>query len=71
MPYIRTSEKTVYYKTDEPRELRHPDEYGSSAYSKLDSKEYQKYEEAQAKISDMIEKFCAKHGFNFTWAASW
>tara|TARA_B110000285_G_scaffold211699_1_gene254613 strand:- start:3473 stop:4369 length:897 start_codon:yes stop_codon:yes gene_type:complete len=70
-PFIETSKKTVYYKTDEPREIRHPDEYGERAERLMSTKEYDKYEKAQAKISDMIEKFCAKHGFQFTWAASW
>ena len=71
MPYIRSAEKRVYYKTDEPRELRHPDEYGDSAYDVLDGKDYTKYENAQAKISDIIEAFCKKHGYEFVWAASW
>ena len=71
MPYIRTAEKKVYYKTDEPRELRHPDEYGESAYNIIDGRDYAKYEAAQAKVSDMIEKFCKKHNFEFVWAASW
>ena len=71
MPYIRTAEKKVYYKTDEPRELRHPDEYGQSAYDIIDGRDYAKYEAAQAKVSDMIEKFCKKHNFEFVWAASW
>ena len=71
MPYIRTAEKKVYYKTDEPRELRHPDEYGQSAYDIIDGRDYAKYEAAQAKVSDMIEKFCKKHNFRFVWAASW
>lgn len=71
MPYIDVDKKQVYYKTEEPRELRHPDEYGDSAYKKLSSKEYQNYEKAQAKISDLIENFCSKHGFEFVWAAAW
>ena len=71
MPYIRSAEKRVYYKTDEPRELRHPDEYGDRAYDVLDGKDYTKYENAQAKISDIIEAFCKKHGYEFVWAASW
>ena len=71
MPYIRSAEKRVYYKTDEPRELRHPDEYGDRAYDVLDGKDYTKYENAQAKISDTIEAFCKKHGYEFVWAASW
>ena len=71
MPYIRTAEKKVYYKTDEPRELRHPDEYGQSAYDIIDGRDYAKYEAAQAKISDIIEKFCKKHNFEFVWAANW
>ena len=71
LPYIRTAEKKVYYKTDEPRELRHPDEYGERAYDIIDGKDYAKYEAAQAKISDIIEKFCKKHKFEFVWAASW
>ena len=71
MPYIRSAEKRIYYKTDEPRELRHPDEYGDSAYDVLDGKDYTKYENAQAKISDLIEAFCKKHGYEFVWAASW
>lgn len=71
MPYIRSAEKRVYYKTDEPRELRHPDEYGERADKILNSKEYTKYENAQAKISDLIEPFCKKHGYEFVWAADW
>jgi len=71
MPYIRSAEKRVYYKTDEPRELRHPDEYGDRAYDIIDGKDYAKYEAAQAKISDLIEAFCKKHGYEFVWAASW
>jgi hypothetical protein len=71
MPYIRSAEKRVYYKTDEPRELRHPDEYGERAYDVLDGKDYTKYENAQSKISDIIEAFCKKHGYEFVWAASW
>mgnify|MGYP001278918609 FL=1 len=71
MPYIRSAEKRVYYKTDEPRELRHPDEYGDRAYDIIDGKDYAKYEAAQAKISDMIEAFCKKQGYEFVWAASW
>jgi hypothetical protein len=70
-PRLKVADKKVYYKTDEPRELRHPDEYGDYADEMLNSKEYAKYENAQAKISDIIEKFCAKHGFEFVWAASW
>ncbi|MDA8988644.1 hypothetical protein N9F93_00050 [bacterium] len=71
MPYIRSAEKRVYYKTDEPRELRHPDEYGDYADKILSSKEYIKYENAQAKISNIIDPFCKKHGYQFVWAASW
>ena len=71
MPYIRSAEKRVYYNTDEPRELMHPDEYGERAYNILDGKDYIKYEKAQAKISDLIEPFCKKHGYEFVWAASW
>ena len=71
MPYLRSAEKRVYYKTDEPRELRHPDEYGERAYDVLDGKDYTKYENAQSKISDLIEAFCKKHGYEFVWAASW
>jgi hypothetical protein len=70
-PRLKVADKKVYYKTDEPRELRHPDEYGDYADEMLNSKEYAKYENAQAKISDIIEKFCAKHGFEFVWAANW
>ena len=70
-PYIRSAEKRVYYKTDEPRELRHPDEYGDYADKILSSKEYAKYEKAQAKISDIIEAFCKKYGYEFVWAADW
>ena len=70
-PYIETSTKTVYYKTDEPRELRHPDEYGERADKIMSSKEYGNYEKAQTNISDLIYAFCKKHGFEFVWAASW
>ena len=71
MPKLSIGDQAVYYKTDEPRELRHPDEYGDSADRMLSSKEYVKYENAQAKISDLIEPFCQKHGFEFVWAAAW
>jgi hypothetical protein len=37
----------------------------------LGMKEYDKYEKAQAKISDLIEPFCKKFGLEFVWAASW
>tara|TARA_B100001057_G_scaffold337901_1_gene338675 strand:- start:1017 stop:1883 length:867 start_codon:yes stop_codon:yes gene_type:complete len=70
-PRLSVADKAVYYKTDEPRELRHPDEYGDSADRMLNSKEYTKYENAQAKISDLIEPFCKKFGLEFVWAASW
>jgi len=70
-PRLKVADKAVYYKTDEPRELRHPDEYGDSADRMLNSKEYDKYEKAQAKISDLIEPFCKKFGLEFVWAASW
>ena len=70
-PRLDMGKKAVFYKTDEPRELRHPDEYGDSADRMMSSKEYTKYEAAQAKISDLIEPFCKKHGFEFVWAASW
>ena len=70
-PRLSIADKTVYYKTDEPRELRHPDEYGDSADRMLGMKEYDKYEKAQAKISDLIEPFCKKFGLEFVWAASW
>ena len=68
-PRLSIADKAVYYKTDEPREFRHPDEYGE--VPELDTKEYTKYENAQAKISDLIEPFCKKHGYEFVWAASW
>ena len=70
-PRLSIGDKAVYYKTDEPRELRHPDEYGDSADRMMSSKDYTKYENAQAKISDLLEPFCKKHGFEFVWAASW
>ena len=70
-PRLSIADKTVYYKTDEPRELRHPDEYGDSADRMMSTKEYTKYENAQAKISDLIEPFCKKFGLEFVWAASW
>jgi hypothetical protein len=70
-PRLNVGDKAVYYKTDEPRELRHPDEYGDSADRMLGMKEYDKYEKAQAKISDLIEPFCKKFGLEFVWAASW
>ena len=70
-PRLSIADKTVYYKTDEPRELRHPDEYGDSADRMMSMKEYTKYENAQAKISDLIEPFCKKFGLEFVWAASW
>lgn len=70
-PRLNIGDKAVYYKTDEPRELRHPDEYGDSADRMMSSKEYTKYENAQAKISDLIEPFCKKFGLEFVWAASW
>ena len=70
-PRLSIADKTVYYKTKEPRELRHPDEYGDYAYEMLDSKEYAKYEKSQAEIADLIESFCQKFGLDFVWAGSW
>lgn len=68
-PKLKLGEKEVFYKTDEPRELRHPDEYGERAYAAMDSKEYAKYEKAQSKLSDILQKFCDKHGLEFAWHA--
>lgn len=69
MPRFNEDKKTVYFKHDEPRELRHPDEYGE--VPELETKEYDKYEKHIAKMTDMIEKFCNKFGVEFVWAASW
>ena len=69
MPRFEEDKKTVYFKHDEPRELRHPDEYGE--VPELETKEYDKYEKHISKMTDMIEKFCSKFGIEFVWAASW
>tara|TARA_B000000557_G_C20667641_1_gene397467 strand:+ start:171 stop:575 length:405 start_codon:yes stop_codon:yes gene_type:complete len=70
-PRLSIADKTVYYKTKEPRELRHPDEYGDYAYEMLDSKEYKNYKKSQNEIADLIESFCQKFGLDFVWAGSW
>jgi len=69
MPRYDEGKKVVYFKHDEPREFRHPDEYGE--VPEMDTKEYAKYENHIAKMTDMIEKFCTKFGVEFVWAAAW
>ena len=68
-PRLKVNDKVVRYFTNEPRDLRHPDEYGEYAEKRLNSKEYIKYEKAQSKIADLIQKFCNKHELDFNWSA--
>lgn len=70
-PRFESDKKTVYFKHDEPRELRHPDEYGDSADKMMSTKDYANYEKHIGKMTDMIQKFCDKFGCEFVWAASW
>jgi hypothetical protein len=58
----------VRMKIDEPRQYRHPDEYGSDATM---SKEYTKFEKLQSKIIDALQKFADKHGLELSVAADW
>ena len=58
----------VRMKIDEPRQYRHPDEYGSDATM---SKEYTKFEKLQSKIIDALQKFTDKHGLELSVAADW
>lgn len=69
MPQLILKDKEVFYYTNEPRSMRHPDEYGDSAQKILSSKEYTKYEKIQANLSDLLQKFATKHGLRFTWSA--
>lgn len=70
-PRLDLGKKSVFYKTDEPRELRHPDEYGGHVDKLMSTKEYRSYEKAQSRISDLIDAFVKKHKLEFVWAASW
>ena len=69
MPRLDTDKKTVYFKHDEPREFRHPDEYGE--VPEMETKEYAKYEKHIANVSNILDKFCNKFGVELVWAASW
>ena len=69
MPRFDADKKTVYFKHDEPREFRHPDEYGE--VPEMETKEYAKYEKHIANVSNILDKFCAKFGVELVWAASW
>jgi len=69
MPQLILKDKEVFYYTNEPRSMRHPNEYGDSAQKLLASKEYAKYEKIQANLSDLLQKFATKHGLRFTWSA--
>jgi len=69
MPRLDANAKAVYFKHSEPRELRHPEEYGE--VPELETKEYAKYEKHISKMTELIETFTKKYGFDFVWAASW
>lgn len=71
LPQLKMSERVVFFKHDEPRELRHPDEYGESAEIKMSSKNYAKYEKAISKVEEICNKFTKKHKLEFIWAASY
>lgn len=68
MPRLDMKNKEVRMKIDEPREYRHPDEYGSDATT---SKEYIKFEKLQDKIITELEKFTKKYGLELSVAADW
>lgn len=49
----------VHWYNNEPRELRHPDEYN---YTAVNSKEYEKYQDAHHKLYQALEAFAKKVG---------
>lgn len=67
-PQLVMKHNELRMKIDEPRQYRHPDEYGTDATM---SKEYTKFERLQSKIIDKLQKFADKHGIELTVAASW
>ena len=70
-PDLRDNNSVIFFKHDEPRELRHPDEYGDRADMMMSTKAYDKYEKAISKVSDLCQKFADKHKIKFIWAASY
>jgi len=70
-PDLRDNNSVIFFKHDEPRELRHPEEYGERAEAMMSTKAYSKYENAISKVSDLCQKFADKHKIEFIWAASY
>lgn len=67
-PYLKDGEKELRMKVDEPREYRHPDEYGGDTTS---SKEYSKYENLMSKMHTELDKIAKKIGYQLSIAADW
>ncbi|MCP4520962.1 MAG: hypothetical protein GY827_04590 [Cytophagales bacterium] len=59
-PSINMGKKRIKLRWDEPRKLRHPDEYGNMDYV-FNSKEYANYQKYMEKAITIIEKFADKY----------
>ena len=70
-PKLSVKDREVGFRHDEPRELRHPDEYGEYVEKMMSTKQYYKYQENIAKIDTMLEKFAKKHNLEYIHATSW
>jgi len=71
IPTLKDNNTVVFFKHSEPRELRHPDEYGERAEKMMSSKEYDKYERTIGKVVDIAQKFADKHKLEFVWGANY
>lgn len=67
-PHLVMKHKELRMKIDEPRQYRHPDEYGSDATA---SKEYSQFERLQSKLIDKLGAFARKNGLELSVAADW
>jgi hypothetical protein len=67
-PYLKDGAKELRMKVDEPREYRHPDEYGGDTTS---NKEYAKYENLMSKMHTELDKIAKKIGYELSIAADW
>lgn len=68
IPNLALKHKEIRMRINEPRQYRHPDEYGTDATM---SKDFVKYENLQAKIVDKLQKFADKHDLELSVAADW
>lgn len=71
-PIMQRANKEIFWQIEEPREYRHPDEYGDDGYgdSPLQSKDYQMFQKLEDQLSTVYEKFAKKIGYKLVIAGS-